>query len=137
MRIYIAGSFLDQADLRPMADRLWHLGHEITGTWLQETKKPVGMPEAVFKKKLAIKDLCEVARADIVILDNRRSSGGKNAEWGFALGEFQHKQLFLIGEPTNVFQYLADLTFEDWDDLFFYFDTLGRMECSGKNLLDA
>ena len=120
-----------------MADRLWHLGHEITGTWLQETKKPASMPESVFKKKLAIKDMCEVSRADLVILDNRRSSGGKNAEWGFALGEFQHKQLFLVGESTNVFHYLADLSFSNWDEVLSYFEALGGVLCSGKNSLDA
>ena len=137
MRIYIAGSFVDQVDLRPMANRLWHLGHEITGTWLQEIKRPLDMPEDLFKKKLAIKDLCEVAKADLIILDNRRSSGGKNAEWGFALGEFQHKQLFLVGPPTNVFHYLADLSFNNWDEVLTYLETLGGALCSGKNLLNA
>lgn len=139
MKIYLAGSFVDQMDLRPMADRLWHLGHEITGTWLQETKRPMSMPEEVFNKKLAIKDLCEVSRADLVILDNRRSSGGKNVEWGFALGEHQHKQLFLVGEPSTVFHYLADLTFDTWDDLLNYFEEIGTGEwrCFGKNSLDA
>jgi len=117
LKIYIAGSFVDQASLRPEADRLWRLGHEITGTWLQETKRPESMPEDVFKRKLAIKDLCEVSRADLIIVDNRRSTGGKNAEMGFALGEFQHKQFWLVGEPTNVFQYLADMQFTDWDEL--------------------
>ena len=120
MRVYLAGTFTDQAALRAQAAALWALGHEITGTWLQEVKKPADMSEDTFKRKLAIKDLCEVARADLVILDNRRSSGGKNAEWGFALGEFQTKQLWLVGEPTNVFQYLADEKFRDWDELLSY-----------------
>ena len=122
MRIYIAGSFVDQQALRPEAERLWKLGHEITGTWLQEVKKPTGMPDDVFNMKLAIKDLCEVARADVVVLDNRRSSGGKNTEWGFALGEFQHKEVWLIGKPSTVFHYLADLMFEGWDDLIEYLE---------------
>lgn len=120
MRIYLAGSFVDQKELRKEANRLWALGHEITGSWLQEVKKPEGMPEDLFKRKLAIKDLCEVARADMIICDNRRSSGGKNAEWGFALGEFQHKQLLLVGEPTNIFQELADVKFKSWDELIRY-----------------
>lgn len=120
MRIYIAGTFADQRALRDTASELWLLGHEITSTWLQEVKRPSDMSEAVFKRKLAIKDFCEVARADLVILDNRQSSGGKNAEWGFALGEFQKKQLWLVGQPTNVFQYLADQQFATWDDLFHF-----------------
>lgn len=128
MRIYIAGSFVDQKELRAEAHRVWGLGHEITGTWLQEVAKPIGMPDDMFKRKLAIKDLCEVARADLLILDNRRSTGGKNAEWGFALGEFQHKQLWLIGEPTNVFQYLADEMFSSWDECFYYLADLAKEE---------
>lgn len=115
MRIYIAGTFLDQKPLREVAAKAWELGHEITSTWLQEVKKPAEMPMDVFQRKLAIKDLCEVARADMVIQDNRQSSGGKNAEWGFALGEFQHKLLWLVGKPTNVFQQLADRQFENWE----------------------
>ena len=124
IKIYIAGTFTDQNDLRGKATRLWELGHEITGTWLHEVKKPEAMSSDTFKKKLAIKDLCEVARADVVIIDNRQSSGGKNAEWGFALGEHQHKLLWLIGEPTNVFQYLADERFENWEDCFKYTESL-------------
>ena len=128
MRIYIAGSFVDQKELRPEANRIWALGHEITGTWLQEVAKPAGMDDDTFNRKLAIKDLCEVARADLLILDNRRSSGGKNVEWGFSLGEFQHKQLWLIGEPTNVFHYLADFEFHSWDECIYYLAELSKGE---------
>ncbi len=122
MKIYIAGSFVDQEELRQEAGRLWELGHEITGTWLHETKKPDYMEPDTFKKKLAIKDLCEVARADLLIQDNRRSSGGKNAELGFAIGQFQHKEVWVIGEPTNVFQYLADMRFDNWNELISFLD---------------
>jgi len=128
MRIYIAGSFTDQAALRPEAHHVWAQGHEITGTWLQEVAKPAGMDDDTFKKKLAIKDLCEVGRADLIILDNRQSTGGKNAEWGFALGEFQHKQLWLIGKPSNVFHYLADQEFADWDECTYYLAEIAKGE---------
>lgn len=74
------------------------------------------MSSKLFKQKLAIKDIAEVYRADLIIQDNRQSSGGKNCEWGVALGQFQLKQLWLVGEPTNVFQELADLQFRNWDD---------------------
>ena len=130
MRIYIAGSFVDQQALRPEMDRVWKTGHEVTGTWLNEVAKPAGMDDITFQKKLAIKDLCEVARADVVILDNRRSSGGKNVEWGFALGEFQHKQLWLIGAPSTVFHHLADHTFAGWDECIYW---LAELSKGGKN----
>lgn len=116
MRIYIAGSFIDQKELRSPAAKLWEMGHEVTGTWLNETSRPIEMSSDDFKRKLAIKDIAEVYAADLVILDNRRSSGGKNTEWGVGLGQFQNKLLWLIGEPTNVFQYLADRQFKTWDE---------------------
>lgn len=116
MRIYLAGSFADQAELRKPASQLWALGHEVVGTWLQEVSKPVMMKTATFKRKLAIKDIAEVHSADLVILDNRQSSGGKNCEWGIALGQFQKKLLWLVGEPSNVFHYLADKTFANWEE---------------------
>ena len=117
MKIYVAGSFVDQKLLRSEADKLWALGHEITSSWLQEVARPLNMTSNVFKKKLAQKDIAEVYAADLVILDNRRSSGGKNVEWGVALGQHQKKLVWLVGEPSNVFHELADRMFETWDDV--------------------
>lgn len=118
MRIYLAGSFDDQKELREPANELWYLGHEVVSTWLQEVKKPSEMSTDEFKKKLAIKDIAEVVSADLIILDNRRSSGGKNCEWGVSLGQFQKKILWLVGQPSNVFHYLADQTFGSWEEVY-------------------
>lgn len=118
MKIYIAGTFEDQKALRECGDRLWHLGHEIVGTWLQETARPSSMSTDEFKRKLAMKDVAEVQSADLIILDNRRSSGGKNCEWGVSLGQFQKKVLWLVGEPSNVFHYLADKQFTTWEEVY-------------------
>jgi hypothetical protein len=117
MRIYVAGTFGDQIVLRREAARLWDLGHEVTGSWLLETSRAEHIPSDDFKKKLAVKDITEVVRADLVILDNRQSSGGKNVEWGVGLGHYQHKLLWLVGEPSNVFHYLADKRFNNWDEV--------------------
>lgn len=114
MKIYIAGTFADQHTLRLIAHEIWKLGHEVTGTWLNETSKLELLSSAEFKRKLAVKDIAEVYRADVVILDNRQSSGGKNVEWGISVGQFQHKMLWLVGEPSNIFHHLADRQFEDW-----------------------
>jgi hypothetical protein len=120
MKIYIAGTFGDQKSLREPAAKLWELGHEITGTWLNEVAKPYGMGRKEFWKKLAMKDVAEVAMADMIILDNRQSSGGKNTEWGVGIGQFQKKLLWLVGEPSTVFHELADMQFKDWDELIEY-----------------
>ena len=116
MKIYVAGSIIDQDLLRPIGARLWALGHEITGTWLHEHATSLPLNVESFNKKLAIKDIAEVQRADLLILDARKSSGGKNVEWGLALGQFQHKSIWLVGEETNVFHYLADRKFVTWDE---------------------
>lgn len=89
----------------------------MTGTWLLEQARPEHMTYDEHKKKLAIKDIAEVTKADVIILDNRQSSGGKNCEWGIGLGQHQYKLLWLIGEPSNVFHYLADRRYENWDQL--------------------
>ena len=120
MKIYLAGTFTDQATLREPASKLWEMGHLVVGTWLQETKKSPHLTSDEHKRKLAIKDLAEVYSADLVILDNRQSSGGKNVEWGAALGRFHHALLWLVGEPSNVFHYLADQQFKSWEDCYVY-----------------
>lgn len=117
MKIYVAGTFGDQKVLRTEASRLWELGHEVTGTWLNEVAKPSDMDRATFWRKLAIKDAVEVGMADLIILDNRQSSGGKNTEWGIGIGQYQKKLLWLVGEPTTVFHELADRKFQSWDEL--------------------
>ena len=117
MKIYVAGTFMDQHVLRAEAEKLWAYGHEITGTWLQEVARPTTMDQSTFWRKLAIKDMVEVGKADLIILDNRQSSGGKNCEWGMGCRDFQAKLLWLVGEPTNVFHELADRKFSSWDEL--------------------
>jgi len=114
MKIYIAGSFEDQKALRPHAESLWSLGHEVTGSWLNEVARPVYLDKATYWRKLAIKDAAEVYEADMIILDNRRSSGGKNTEWGIGIGQHQKKLLWLVGEPSTVFHELCDKQFATW-----------------------
>lgn len=116
MKIYIAGTFADQKALREVSNTIWSMGHEVVSTWLQESTKSEVMSDEEHKRKLAIKDLAELYAADLVILDNRQSSGGKNAEWGIGIGRFHHKLLWLVGEPTNVFHYLADKRFSNWGE---------------------
>ena len=118
MKIYIAGTFEDQAVLRAPADALWKLGQEVVSTWLQETSRCPVLTSEEHKRKLAIKDITEVCSADLIILDNRRSSGGKNAEWGIGLHGFHQKLLWLVGEPSSVFHYLADKRFNSWQEVF-------------------
>lgn len=117
IKIYIAGTFGDQKALRDEAHKLWDLGHEVTGTWLLEQARNPEMSAEEHHKKLAIKDIAEVTKADVIILDNRQSSGGKNCEWGIGLGQHQTKLLWLVGKPSNVFHNLADKQFATWEEV--------------------
>src|ERR1039458_5847414 len=116
-KIYIAAKFARRLDMRPIADRLWNLGFEIVSSWLNEVKKPDWMTEEEFYKKTAIKDLCEVSKADIFLLDTAVASetGGKENEFGFALGHWHQKAIYIVGPARSVFHSLADKVFTDWE----------------------
>ena len=123
MKIYVSGSFVSQKRLRRMADELWHLGHQVVGTWLHETAKPTDMPQKTFYKQLGIKDLTEVKEADCIIMDllDPSSTGGRYCEWGYSFG--QQKLRYTVGDVKGVFDVLADQEFKTWDDLFIYFQS--------------
>lgn len=119
MKVYIA-SFFDTRDrLRPYADKLWAMGHEVVSTWLNEVAKPAQMTREEFWRKLAVKDLAEVNAADLLVIDtfDVTPRGGREVEFGFALGCFQRKTIYLVGPVRNVFHTLADRQFDDWDAL--------------------
>lgn len=118
MKIYIAAKFARREDMRPFKDQIWNAGHEIVSSWLDEVKRPEGMDSETFKKKLAIKDLVEVISADLLILDTffPSETGGKEVEFGIALGRFQTKMIWVVGPKRNVFHELADKVFDNWAD---------------------
>lgn len=122
MKIYVAGTYASKLDLRPIRDKIWSLGHEITSSWLDEVSKPASMSADDFRKKLAIKDLCEVASADILIVDADKMSGGKHVELGFAIGRFQKQLIWFVGNPSNIFYELADGRFRDWNECIKYLE---------------
>jgi hypothetical protein len=127
-KIYIAGKFERRDILRPYKEKLYQLGHEVFSTWLNEQTKPGSMSQSEFFRKLAIKDLCEVFASDIVIMDTIEMSerGGASNEYGFALGQFQSKQILIVGPKRSVFHELADRQFDTWDELIKFFETLRR-----------
>lgn len=126
MKIYTAASFTEQKRIRQQKEQLIQMGHSVTASWLEEQVKPDGMTDEQFGKKMAIKDLQEIATADCVILDLEAPSktSGKMVEWGFAMAK--HKLAYVVapeGTMTNghIFLMLADRHFLSWDDLFTYF----------------
>ncbi len=125
----MACRFENRTKLRPVRDELWKLNHEVVSTWIDETKKPEGMSEDIFKKKLAVKDLAEIKSANLFALDTEVPSdrGGKEVEFGLALGGFQSKLVYVVGPLRNVFHYLCDRQFETWDDFIKYMREQGEV----------
>lgn len=123
MRIYTAATFSEQQRIRGHKERLIQLGHNVMATWLEEQIKPVGMTQEQFDKKMAAKDLQEIAASDCLILDleNPSATGGKMVEYGFALAK--HKLIYVVGEPRTgqIFARLSDNIFPSWDALFEHF----------------
>jgi nucleoside 2-deoxyribosyltransferase len=122
MKVYTAASFTDQARIRQFREPLFKLGHSVLSTWLDEQIKPVGMTNEQFNKKMAAKDLREIAAADCFILDleNPSKTMGKMVEFGFALAT--HKLIYIVapeGSLTNghIFCLLADEIFPSWEAL--------------------
>ena len=123
MRCYMAGTFSRRKALRPWRDKLWELGIHVTSSWLDEVKKMPWMTPAEFDTKLALKDLCEVAQADLVICETGElKSEGKSIEFGFALAHYQEKMIWIVGKQRSVFHQLADRTFETWEDCVAYLE---------------
>ena len=126
MKIYTAASFSEQNRIRQYKEPLFHLGHSVLSTWLDEQVKPEGMSDEQFGRKMASKDLQEIAAADCFILDLEAPSKtmGKMVELGFALAK--HKLIYIVapeGYFTNghIFCMLADQRFEDWQALLSHF----------------
>ena|SRR3990167_1345825 len=94
------------------------MGHEVVSTWLDEVKRPPSMPESLFWKKLAMKDLAEIRSADLFVLDTHIGSerGGKEVEFGFALAQFQAMLLYIVGPLRSVFHELCDRRFDTWEE---------------------
>lgn len=115
----MSGSYNEQKRLREKADSLFHLGHSITSTWLNEARQPAYLSQEQWYTKLALKDIAEVAAADCIIvdLDGTSTSGGRYVEWGFAVGRFNMLKCMVGGDQSGVFCQLADKKYPSWDEL--------------------
>ena len=128
MRVYVSGTFSAQARLRPHADALRKLGHEIVGTWLYEAARPAHLNGDEWNAALADKDVAEVFAADCIILDldGESTTGGRYTEWGIALYPGSMRRRYAVGGKgkDGVFLSKAHRRFETWDDLLAYFEVV-------------
>ena len=126
MRIYVSGTFTSQSRLRPRADALRKLGHDVVGTWLYEAAQPAHLNDDEWNLALANKDIAEVFAADCIILDldDESTTGGRYVEWGVACYPGSLRRRYLVGGKgkTGVFLSQAHRRFDNWDDLLAYFE---------------
>ena len=95
-------------------------------SWLDEVARPAHMEHTIFHKKLGMKDLTEISMADLLILETLEDSktGGKEVEFGYALGKFQAKEVWIVGPLRNVFHPLADRFFATWEECLAYLGSI-------------
>lgn len=99
MKIYIAAKYHKRHDLRPLAEELRLLGHELTCHWLWDGEEDKEIQEA------AIMDVEDVLRADCLVFigepqasENR--GGGRWFEFGLAYGTGKRCIAVLDMDPT-------------------------------------
>ncbi len=126
MKIYIAGRLSQRGELHEIRKKLWQLGHDVVSTWIDEggdfSKGDGGLTQG---KKVAIRDLAQIATADLLILDTTSpisydGGGGREFEFGFAVAQYQYKQEWRVGPVKNAFHYLVDREFETWKECLIY-----------------
>jgi len=126
VRVYVSGTFISQARLRPHADVLRKLGHDVVSTWLYEAAKPATLNTAEWNLALADKDLAEVFAADCIILDldQESTTGGRYTEWGAACYPGSLRRRYVVGgkHKDGVFLAKAHRRFESLYDLLAYFE---------------
>jgi len=100
MKVYLAALFSRRAEMEQHADLIKDYGHEVTARWVY------GGEEGLTREQIALLDLEDVDRADIVLSfthpnGTATKGGGRHVEFGYALAK--GKQVVLIGDRENVF----------------------------------
>jgi len=129
VKIYLAGPYATNADVKQKASELRELGHKVVSTWHEH-----GRPEAktaVEMRNAAYIDLDDLQSADAILCFTQPSnaspfsSGGRHVEFGVALGVNQTRlhrpdkdliKLLVVGPTENVYYSLHGVHhFRDWE----------------------
>jgi nucleoside 2-deoxyribosyltransferase len=117
VRVYLAGSAVEQDRLKSYRTLLLGAGHQVTSRWLDiEVGQGANFDwprEEV--KKAAMDDLGDVAIAEAIVMvvpqpfhGLKAHSGGRHVEVGFAIA--LGKLVVIVGTPENIFERCAHLT---------------------------
>ena len=145
-KIYLASTWYNRDLMRGYAARLQRLGYEITSRWVFSEDVKADTPARM--KIVSSEDLDDVAAADILLVvngvpeDKPRQTGGRDTEFGFALGmnRMDAGKLILLvdagdvpGEGNVFYAQLPDgYVFRTIDDaLAFLADSVGGASGAG------
>jgi nucleoside 2-deoxyribosyltransferase len=110
IKIYLAAPWVEREAARAARTQLQDDGYTVTSRWLDvdeaghQKDNPDDEP---FYSAQAVNDLQDVARADVVVVLNLKTSEGKAVETGLAIA--WTKPVIIIGEKSNIFHYLPGL----------------------------
>ena len=130
MKVYIAARLSQRPELHTIRAQLWELGHEVVSTWIDEGGDYGTAYGGDKAAKIALRDISQISSADLLILDTTSplsadGGGGREFEYGFAIGQFQHKITWRVGPVKNAFHALADRQFTTWKECLDYVRRLG------------
>ena len=119
MKFYLSGRYRDRLFYQGIRQKLQHMGHEVTSTWIDEDATLP--PESIGTRFVAERDVREIGGSDVVLSDTREpfsphSGGGREFERGIAYGRGIH--LWRVGPKRQAFHFLDEEEFHDWDAFF-------------------
>jgi len=123
--LYLASKYSRRDELREVAKRLDTYGIKITSSWLAENYSlNVAMKDIDVNthQELAKTDLDDIVRANgfLFFAEDQNAQpprGSRHVEFGYALA--QGLQMYVIGEPENIFHHLPNVHCYPTLDAFF------------------
>ena len=128
MMIYIAGKYTAKERLLDRRNDLRRLGYTVLSTWMDQPETDyvfLGNTEEereARKHAEAERDIAEVMRADVLVIDtfDESNTGGREVELGMALAV--GSVLIRIGPERNIFHAKVDNAFDTWEEALDWFD---------------
>lgn len=110
MTIYLAGSWANRKDLRPIRDKIVALGHTVNSKWIDIEEENEDL------KAASIRDIDGILESSLFIVDTDGVSYGKIWEAGFAYAN--ERIVWIIGKenPTCLFFTLANAHLANWNE---------------------
>lgn len=127
MKVYLAAPYMARPRIEPLAHQLERVGITVTARWLNGSHGMHGETHTTDElTRFAREDLDDLISADVLVQFTARwlyptasdtvalHHGGRHVELGVALAN--DILTIVVGNPENVFQHLATLRVDTWDE---------------------